>query len=247
MDTRKRYISRKIKIDFLTDADSYLLSQGSKLNPGAPEFTPRSATTPVRTVAAFDRCSWADDVQAAADKQSHTVTSPIFDITASGDHIHNELEHTTPKHGGLKQMDGSPDVRMVPGFRRPEPQDTSRSVSDPVHDQPPNSPSTLTLTKSEPPLQKTPNPIGALQNDSARRDAPPHRPSAAQNVGTHGDMRQNKTNGHQQDAASGSRGRGSHNRQNQRGGTRGRGRRPPSNTYRRGESVAATSSSAKQP
>ncbi|KAK8082896.1 Heavy metal tolerance protein [Apiospora saccharicola] len=221
--------------------------EGSKLNPGAPEFTPRSATTPVRNVAAADRCSWADDVQAAADKQSHTVTSPIFDITSSGDQIHNEPEHITPKHAGLKQMDGSPDVQTVPGYRLPEPQDTSRSVSDPVHEQPPNTPSTPTPTKSEPPLKKTPTQIGATQNGSARRDARPHHPSAAQNVSTHGDVRQNNMSGHQQDAASGSRGRGQQNRQHQRGGTRGRGRRYTSNTHRRGESVAATSSSAKQP
>lgn len=217
------------------------------MNPGAPEFTPRSATTPVRNVAAVDRCSWADDVQAAADKQSHTVTSPIFDITSSGDHIHNEPEQTTPKHAGLKQMDGSPDVQMVSGYRRPEPQDSSRSVSDPVHEQPPNTPSTPTPTKSEPPLKKTPTLIGTAPNGSARRNARPHQPSAAQNVGTHGDVRQSNVNSHQQDAASGSRGRGSHGRHHLRGGTRGRGRRYPSNTHRRAESIAAaTASSTKQ-
>lgn len=219
------------------------MSQGSKLNPGAPEFTPRSAATPARTAAAVDRCSWADDVQAAADKQSHTVTTPIFDITSSGDPpVHDEPENAATE---LKQVDGSPDVQMVPGYRRPEPQDTSRSVSDPVFEQPPNSPSTPTPTKSEPPLKKTPLQAGTTQNISARAEVRPIRPNTSQNASSHVDVRQSSMSGPQQDTTSSGRGRGSQGRHHQRGGGRGRGRRYTSNTQRRTEATTAKSSSAK--
>ncbi|KAK6865677.1 vacuolar ABC heavy metal transporter [Apiospora arundinis] len=217
--------------------------EGSKLNPGAPEFTPRSAATPARTAAAVDRCSWADDVQAAADKQSHTVTTPIFDITSSGDPpVHDEPENAATE---LKQVDGSPDVQMVPGYRRPEPQETSRSVSDPVFEQPPNSPSTPTPTKSEPPLKKSPLQAGTAQNISARAEVRPIRPSTSQNASSHVDVRQSSMSGPQQDTTSSGRGRGSQGRHHQRGGGRGRGRRYTSNTQRRTEATTAKSSSAK--
>ncbi|KAK6843204.1 vacuolar ABC heavy metal transporter [Apiospora arundinis] len=198
--------------------------EGSKLNPGAPEFTPRSAATPARTAAAVDRCSWADDVQAAADKQSHTPENAATE---------------------LKQVDGSPDVQMVPGYRRPEPQDTSRSVSDPVFEQPPNSPSTPTPTKSEPPLKKTPLQAGTTQNISARAEVRPIRPNTSQNASSHVDVRQSSMSGPQQDTTSSGRGRGSQGRHHQRGGGRGRSRRYTSNTQRRTEATTAKSSSAK--
>ncbi|KAK8055277.1 hypothetical protein PG993_000504 [Apiospora rasikravindrae] len=219
--------------------------EGSKLNPGAPEFTPRSAATPVRHAAAVDRCSWADDVQAAADKQSHTVTTPIFDIASCSDHVHNEPEQATTEHAALKQMDGSPDVQMAPGYRRLEPQDTSRSVSDPVPEQPTNTPSTPTPTKSEPPLKKTPLQTDTAQDVGAHRGVRSMQPNTAQSSSAQGHVHQSHMNSHQQDGAPSGRGRGSQGRYHQRGGTRGRGRRNPSNSQRRTETVSAKAPSSK--
>ncbi|KAI1866116.1 uncharacterized protein JN550_007805 [Neoarthrinium moseri] len=106
--------------------------EGSRLNPGAPVFTPRSAAADQRTTdetlqecqqptaktdarASPTRNTWADEVEVGV----HFPPMP-----KSG--MNTTKENTKP-------VDQSPrKTPLAAGYRRFEPQDSSRSVSDPV-------------------------------------------------------------------------------------------------------------------
>lgn len=186
------------------------------MNPGAPEFTPRSAAMPNRNSASPTRNDWADDVEADVTSK---LTAPGFHApsasVSTAPHEQATMENTRP-------TTNSPELKMTADYRHHEPQDATRSVSDPVSREP-----TIpcTPTKQEPSRLKAPlsqhdneGTCSALTSNSDSK--PTDNPPATRGRG---------------------RGRGRHRQY----GNRGRGGRSSSNPQKSSSATRLTASNSK--
>ncbi|KAL7628020.1 hypothetical protein AAE478_002216 [Parahypoxylon ruwenzoriense] len=130
--------------------------QGSKLNPGAPEFTPRSAAAPKQMHASPIRSSWAEDVdeeagssyggEAAVDVESASISTAIRAHGGSSSSIGHDEDAVSPTipHESITQPtapegpDSKPRRNTLQSVSCPEPplfcfpSSPNRSVSQPM-------------------------------------------------------------------------------------------------------------------
>ncbi|KAI0125691.1 hypothetical protein BJ170DRAFT_684947 [Xylariales sp. AK1849] len=130
--------------------------EGSRLNPGAPEFTPRSAATATHINASPSRNNWADDVEAdVATKSPAKSPASASDVTGAS---LSTAQRPCATVENTKPTEKNPKRKPTALYRHHEPQDPNRSVSDPVSLQPrlPSPSSPATPTKTELALPKAP-------------------------------------------------------------------------------------------
>ncbi|KAK6062524.1 heavy metal tolerance protein [Seiridium cupressi] len=161
--------------------------EGSRLNPGAPEFTPRSpaiaqdsfsSTAGERNKRVVEHCdkasptrsNWADDVE------THVVPALV-----------GRKEPAEPVKENTKPAEQSPKQIAVVAYRHFEPQDVARSVSDPVPTTPKKS-NGLTQSKASPEEQvsMTSNTILQSKMNSADQPSPRGRGRGARGRGRGG-------------------------------------------------------------
>ncbi|KAI4863351.1 hypothetical protein F4820DRAFT_377649 [Hypoxylon rubiginosum] len=95
--------------------------EGSKLNPGAPEFTPRSTAAPNHANTSPIRSSWAEDVEEEADSP---ITAPGVDLESAS--ISTAIRAYEASPSSKHDDQNSPIINPEPVAKSPTPQEPDR-------------------------------------------------------------------------------------------------------------------------